>query len=518
MRKFFRSAAFLAVAGIIAKLIGALYKVPLVSVLGAEGIGIYQLVFPIYTTLLTVSSGGIPQAVSRSTARALAENKYRESRRILFVSALSLFLIGIVGSLLMASCSGALAKLQGNISAAPAYVALAPSVLFVSLLAALRGWWQGQRNMFPTAISQLIEQAVKLGLGLWLGAIMLPYGVEYGVVGAVLGITASEFIALSALGIGLLIRKARSGGKHEENANSANLRSLLGDVYKSALPISFGSLVMPLLQLIDSVMIVNILMSGGLSVSEATALFGVSGVPSAIINLPTVITGALSASLMPKFAAALKKGEPTAEYSDRAFTVAHIAGIGGAAIMCVYARELISLLYSGGLTSAQIDLAAVMLQISSVGVIFLSYMQIVTTYLQAGGKAHIPAINLFIGGCVKAGLTALLLVTVGIEGSAIATVTAYAVTFALDFFAVRKCFGGSARPMLMTLLSAAVASAVGIGAKFIPLSSEIAMTATALVIFSAAFGIMLVITRVIDVKKWLCSRAEYLKKIKSIDK
>ena len=188
MKNFFRSAAFLAAAGLIAKVIGALYKIPLVTVLGAEGMGIYQLVFPAYTTLLALSSGGIPQAVSRSTARALAVGNTRESRRILTVSVLSLAAAGLAGSLIMALGGAFFARLQGNPLAAAAYVALAPSVLFVSLLAALRGWWQGRNNMFPTAASQLVEQVVKLGAGLFFAAALMPYGVECGVAGAAIGI------------------------------------------------------------------------------------------------------------------------------------------------------------------------------------------------------------------------------------------------------------------------------------------------------------------------------------------
>lgn len=521
MKNFFKSAAFLAVAGLIAKIIGAVYKVPLVSVLGAEGIGIYQLVFPMYTTLLTVSSGGIPQAVSRSTARALAEGNTRESRRILFVAVISLSIIGLIGSILMAVCGGAVARAQGNRMATTAYIALAPSVLLVSVLAAFRGWWQGQGNMFPTAVSQLIEQAVKLGLGLLFAAIMLPYGVEYGVVGAVLGITVSELAAVVALGVGLFVRKIKRKDNEQDNRMKvAGIRTLLGDVYKSALPISFGSLVMPLLQLIDSVMIVNILVSKGFNVSDATSLFGVSGAPvSAIINLPTVITAALAASLMPKLAAALKKGESTTEYSEKAFRIAHIVGIGGAALICVFARELIATLYSGGLTSQQIDLAAVMLRISSVSVIFLSYMQIITTYLQASGKSYVPAVNLLIGGGVKAGLTALLLYIIGIEGSAIATVAAYVVTFALDIYAVRKNYKGlPSRPMWMSILSALVASGAGIAAKFLPLTSSLARTAVGLFLFALTFAIMLIITGTVDVRKWLGGAGLPSKNLKSIDK
>ena len=481
MKNFFRSAAFLAAAGLVAKVIGALYKIPLVTVLGAEGMGIYQLVFPAYTTLLALSSGGIPQAVSRSTARALAVGNTRESRRILTVSVLSLAAAGLAGSLIMALGGAFFARLQGNPLAAAAYVALAPSVLFVSLLAALRGWWQGRNNMFPTAASQLVEQVVKLGAGLFFAAALMPYGVECGVAGAAIGITASEALALLALAVGLLARR-----RNETPEGAAPpVRAVLSDVYGSALPISFGSLVLPLLQLIDSVMIVNILVAGGMPVAEATSLYGAAGAPvSAIVNLPAVVTSAVAAALMPRFSAALKRGERADGYVAEGMKYAHVVGLGGSAALCLFARPLVTLLYSSGLTPALTEVAASVLRVSSVSVMYVCYMQIATTYLQAAGRAYVPAVNLLIGGALKAVLTALLLPLAGMTGSAAASVAAYAVTFALDAAAARDGLRGiPARPFAMCALSAAAACLAGGAVLMLPLP-PVAATLTAL----AAFG------------------------------
>lgn len=527
---------FLAVAGVIAKVIGAFYKVPLVGVLGAEGIGIYQLVFPMYTTLLTLASGGIPQAVSRATARSLAEGRKGESVRLLGVATLSLTAIGLVGSALLALCGSAVARAQGNVMAWAAYVALAPSVLLVSVLAAFRGWWQGQNNMFPTAISQLVEQVVKLAAGLWLAAAFMPMGVEWGVAGAAAGITLSELLAVVVLGVGLLFRRLRrrkpaTAAPRAETAEIAEMAEmpalpvgpalpadaaavhtpktkisvLLGDIYKSALPISFGSLIMPLLQLIDSVMIVNILAAGGLSAAAATSLYGVAGAPvAAVVNLPPVVTAAVAAAAMPRFTSAATKGESVAPVADGAMRYAHVVGIGGGVLIAVFASELLTALFSGGLTAPQIALAASIMRISAVGVPYVCYMQIVTTYLQAQGKAHVPAFNLLLGGALKASLTALLLQTVGIEGSAIATVCAYALTLALDFAYV----GGALRgvplaPLAGASVSALVAALAGSAARLIPVTSSLLAAALCVGVFGPVFVIGLIVTRTVDVRRLL---------------
>lgn len=518
MKGFFKSAIFLAVAGLIAKVIGALYKVPLVGVLGAEGIGIYQLVFPMYTTLLTFASGGIPQAVSRATARSVADGDRNASKKLLIVSTASLTAIGVVGSILLAVCGGAVARAQGNGMAATAYVALAPSVLLVSVLAAFRGWWQGQNNMFPTAVSQLIEQSVKLVAGLWLAAALMPMGIEWGVAGAAMGITLSELLAVAVLALGLLVRRLRrKKAIQKETAEIAadvtvamppRTSSLLSEIYKSALPISFGSLIMPLLQLIDSVMIVNILVAGGLDSSAATSLYGVAGAPvAAIVNLPPVITAAVAAAAMPRFAAAVARGASVTHIAGESMRYAHVVGIGGAVMLAIFAPELLTALYSGGLTTAQIALASSIMRISAIGVPYVCYMQIITTYLQAKGKAHVPALNLLVGGGLKASLTALLLLTVGIEGSAIATVCAYALTLALDVaYAGKELRGLSVAPLRGTAVSAVVAAAVGIAARLLPLSSPLLAAAVGVGAFGLTFSIMLVITKTIDVRGILALR------------
>ncbi len=485
MKKFLTSAGFLAFAGLVAKIIGAVYKVPLVAVLGAEGIGVYQLVFPVYTTLLTLSSGGIPQAVSRSTARALASGNMRDVNRILRLSVLSLSIIGLIGSALMAACGNLIASAQGNVSASPAYVALAPSVMIVSVLAALRGWWQGHGNMFPTAISQLIEQAVKLVAGLGFAAIFMQYGVSYGVLGATLGITVSELAALIVLCIGSVPRKKRAA-----IGEPSRTGELLSGIYKSALPISFGALVMPLIQLIDSVMIVNILVAGGMATSIATSLYGAAGAPvSALINLPTVITAAAASALMPKFAAA--SDDEKKRLTDKGMACACFVGICGAAALALFASDVVSLLY-GGFTEWQSAVAASVLRLSAPGVIYVCVMQIVTTRLQAEGRAHVPAVNLLVGGCVKASLTALLLQTVGVEGSAIAGVAAYAVTLALDLAAGN--FGGlSARPLLVSGAAATFGVAAVLPLSFMPLSGVASFVIRALA-FCAACALTAVIS------------------------
>ena len=467
MKKFLSSAAFLAAAGLLAKLLGAFHKVPLIGVLGAEGTGLYQLVFPMYTVLLTLSGGGIPQAVSRAAARenALGGNV----RSVLKAALLSMTAVGLLGGALLALGGGAVARLQGNEMAALSYVALSPAVLFSGLIAAMRGYWQGKNNMFPTAVSQLCEQAVKLVAGLSLASYLMRYGVSYGVMGAILGITLSEAVTALALGLALLF------GRRTDGANR-KLMPLMAEIGKDALPIGLGSLVLPLLQLIDSVLIVNLLVMRGADVTTATSLFGIATAPvGAIANLPPVFTAAVASALMPVLAAEFGKGQSAEKQISDAFIFCWFVGICGATMIFVFAKEILAMLYSGGLTVAQASIAVAVMRINGIGVIYVCCMQTVCTVLQARGKAFLPAVNLLVAGVLKVVLTVALTLLVGVLGSAISTVAAYALAFALDVFAARKYIGRIPnRPLLYCTLAAAAGGAAGGAARLLPITGRLA--------------------------------------------
>ncbi|MBQ8428017.1 MAG: oligosaccharide flippase family protein, partial [Clostridia bacterium] len=161
---FFKGAAWIAVGGFLSKLIGALYRIPLTNFIGGYGMGLYQLVYPLYTLLLTLSATGIPTAIARLTAE-------REGAgvplRPLFRTCMRLFLmLGGVGTLLMTALAYPLSKAQGAPETIGGYLTLAPSVLLVSALSVYRGYMQGKNDMMPTAISEILEQIVKVAVGL----------------------------------------------------------------------------------------------------------------------------------------------------------------------------------------------------------------------------------------------------------------------------------------------------------------------------------------------------------------
>lgn len=199
VKSFFKGGAFFAFMCVAAKGIGAIYRIPLTNIMGAEGIGLYQMVFPLYSVLLTVSGGGLPGAISKTVSSFLSKNDTENARRTLKAALVFLTALGALGSLLLFVFRNAIASLQGNPAAAIAYVGIAPAVVTVSVISCLRGYFQGKLDMLPSGISQMTEQVVKLAVGLFLCKRLLVYGVEYAAFGALLGVSVSEFVACAVL-------------------------------------------------------------------------------------------------------------------------------------------------------------------------------------------------------------------------------------------------------------------------------------------------------------------------------
>lgn len=487
MKKIYGSAAALAVAGIAAKLIGAMHKLPLIALLGAEGTGLYQLAMPVYAAVLMLMSGGSVAAVSRESAR-----EGGRAISALKAGALLSLVAGTAGGAFLALAGGGIAALQGNANAAPSYLALAPAVPLSCMLASLRGWWQGRRNLMPTAVSQLSEQAVKLVCGLALASAMMPHGAAYAVAGATLGITAGECATCAVMLVAAVFSARKAGKEAEEKA--VKVSDALWRIVKDAVPISLGALVLPALALTDSVMIVNILMNGGISASAATALYGAASAPaSAIAGLPPMLTAAYAAALLPVLTSGSEeeKRRATASTAGMAF----LAGAAGAAVMIAFPREITDVLYPSGPGEEEMRAAVTALRAAGVGTIFSCMKQITSASLQAEGRAYVSALTMLGAGAVKAALTALTVRVFGAGGGAIATAAAYALSFAADAYFARKSLKRVSVPtFLKCSLAVAAGCFGGIAARFLPVEGALPVAIVCGSVFCLTTLLVLVIT------------------------
>ncbi|MCH5165969.1 MAG: oligosaccharide flippase family protein [Clostridiales bacterium] len=524
-KSFGRSAVALASIGIIAKLIGALYRVPLTNIVGAEGMGLYQMVFPLYTVLLTFCGGGITSAVARIVAKYTALGNEGAALRTLKVAFLPLFVVSLLCTLGVILLRNAISGIQGNTDAGIAYLAICPSLVFAGGINVLRGYFQGKAFMVPSGISQLIEQVIKLALGLYLSKAMLKYGVKYAVAGALVGVSLSELCALLYLAVRFLISKRRrvrfvavAALKAETAAEfavpqSVTDKTLLKELYSFALSVTLGSLVLPLTQMIDSVLVINLLMYGGAARGDATALFGLFvGPVGTLINMPTVFALSVSIAFLPAITTAVERGEDASEITKSAAKWIMLFVIPVTFGFLLFPERVCSALYSRGLTAEQLTVAARLLRVQAISVFYIGVLQLATTVLQGHNKAHKPVVNLIVGACVKVGLTPFLVRMFGIVGAAGATAACYAVAATLTARSASKrmAIGISAidsfvKPIVGTALGAAafIGVAAALNNTVLPELWQTVISGTAFLCVYCAFIVM---TGVLDMKTLIARR------------
>lgn len=423
---FVSGAVILAAFGLLAKIIGAFYRIPLTNLLGAEGMGMYQLVFSIYALTLSMSSTGLPIAISRIVAERNALKK--SSAPVLKGAAAAVFASNGAVFLALIFLGGYIAKFQGNEAIKDCYAIIAPSVLFVGGMSLLRGWFQGNMNVVPTAVSQVIEQAVKLAAGLAFARYLMPRGTIYAVYGAVIGVTLSEAAAFVYMIIRYLATEKNRGFLKSDESLKEGWRALT----KISFPIALSGAVMPFSQFIDGLLIVNLIKSGGVSTEAATAQYGLyTGTVMSLVNMPIVITLALAIAVVPVVSASRvnRNLAGIVQKSSTAIKLTYVIGMPAALLLFLYARQVLGFLYPA-LSSAESDLAAVLLRISVFGILFQSQMQIYTSLLQALDKPYVPVRNMLLAMLLKTLLLVLLLRSSGINGAALASLS-FAVTAGL---------------------------------------------------------------------------------------
>jgi stage V sporulation protein B len=417
---FLTGAAILAAAGVICRLLGVIIRIPLCNIVGNFGMGIYQMVFPLYALLLIISSAGVPVAISKMVARAVAGGKCSQPvsndeylspatapspQKILFNSVILLGVIGLVMSALFMIFSYHIAAFQGNREIGVIYLAIAPSVTLVCIIAAFRGYFQGLGNMIPTATSQIIEQIVKLGAALTLAIILIKISVIWAVFGAILAVTISEFIALIFLIIVYLINNKNKEKIKYKKTDLFDIK-LIWQILKQSIPITLMSAIFPLILVIDSLLVINMLTKTGIDHREATKLFGIqSGSVHTLINLPAVLGVAIATAVVPAVSSLLKQ-EKMSELRNKmsqAIKITIFVSIFFSVFYYAFPKQIIDLLYHGAFKNNpdHLNTATNLMKIESALILLIGIASVFTAFLQGSDRAKYPLIALGIGGAAK---------------------------------------------------------------------------------------------------------------------
>lgn len=436
-----KGAATIAAGGFFAKVIGALYRIPLTNLIGGYGIGLYQLVYPVYCLLLTVSATGIPSSIAKLTAERIGKG---ENEKPVFQTAMKLFLlIGGFGALLMAAIAPALARAQGSESVQAGYYTLAPSVFLVSAISVFRGWFQGRNDMLPTALSEITEQLVKVAFGL-LFAYLFRNNVEKAVVFLLLAVSLSELFALVLMMI--LYKRAPMLQKEGETQKEGG-RVAMKTVLRLSIPVTFSSILLPLSALLDSVLAVRLMSAYA---ENAVTLYGLfSGGAVTVINLPVSVCYGIAAASIPAVAAASAsvKTAQTAQAGQTngrakngvrrklffALGVTVAVALPAAAGLYLFAEPVARLIFRS-LAGEELAVLVKLIKIFSVSAFTLSCTQTLSACLTAQGKPKHAALSMLIAVVVKTVAYVFLLrdPAVSVFGLAHATNVCYLVAFLLD--------------------------------------------------------------------------------------
>ena len=470
----------LGITGIICKMVGVLFRIPLTWIIGDQGIGVYSLVYPTYSVLLTISSAGLPAAVSRMVAHFLAKNDPNNAKRV-FTGALYLLSIaGFAAMIIMLALSGYLSEsVIKNPQTKLGFMAIAPSLFLVCIISAFRGFMQGQQDMMPTAISQLIEQVGKVAVALPLAAAGMRISAAHAAAGALLGITIMEAVNLIYIVFPFIRRRKRLDTYRQDAAVSLiPLKSLMKQLAANALPITLGACIVPLSVWVDSIMLVARLQAIGFTKDRATELYGLyNGLVINLINVPTALSLAIGMSLVPAISGFFARDDyqGVKRQSGYGLRLSFLIGFPCSFGLSILAYPLMHFFYGGASISAEnIALAADYLSVSGFTVVMFIAVQSTTSILQGLKKQYIPMYTLMAGILVKVILNFMLvgIPSVNIHGAPISSIACYTVSMIPNLYYVHKYsrmrfdwMGFVIKPLLAAIVMAAV---VSIGKIFIP--------------------------------------------------
>jgi len=496
---FFGGAAILAAGILVVKLIGMFYKIPLVNIIGEQGTADFNNAYNIYAVLLTISTAGLPVAVSKLVSEANALGRRNQVRRT-FRLALALFLtLGVLSFLIMFFKADLLAGMMHDSKAAAGIKALAPAVICVGCLAAFRGYSQGHSNMTPTSVSQIIEALCKLVVGLALAAWLIKAGqsADVAAAGAITGVTVGTIVALVYMVLAFLLGRMQEPRLADDVPDESG--TILRNILRIAIPITLSSSMVGIVTVIDSSLVQGQLQRVLLENQDSWALYAgfvdftdlktalaawqdtlAVGVPATlatltaqvkadpqglntaaqalqtalesisrtlygnyggalnIYNLPTSLMAAITASVIPAVSAALARHDRrgAARITGSALRITALLAFPMGVGLFVLGGPIMRLLYP----VLEIKLAGPLLSTLGLATVFVCMMLVCNSVLQAHGFVNLPVLVMLVGGALKifANYNLVAIPKVGIYGAPVGNILCFGLCLLLDLVVISR--------------------------------------------------------------------------------
>lgn len=478
-KSFLVEASIISISNFAVKIVGVLFSIPLSNLLDS-GMDVFNAAYSVYAMLYMISTAGLPVATSRLVAASAKRGRAYEAARIYKLCLYMFGAIGFVFSAAMFIFAEKIAVWTAHYDSVYAMRVIAPTLFFICIVSAIRGYLQGLRNMVPTAVSQFIEAFFKLTIGLGLAYWSHSRGDSQAVQAAyaVLGITVGVFVGMIYLI--LYKRFSKSTPLQLTDYGSDSTKSIINKLIKVALPVTITSSALYLSHFADTIIVKKALIGTGFTEHAAAMMYGAYTTLATKLAdlLPSTFVFPIAISILPAVSGALatKNKKEAEEYIHSSMRISGIIGLPCAALLFVLSRPLICVLFGSGWGSdielvsgkivSPVDLASSALSILAIGIFFISLVSTTNALLQALGKAHLPMISVG-AGAVCLIITDLLLVSnknIHIFGAPIGTLVCYIVTYTLNIVFLRTVGIKNVSPVklyvrpLISAVAAAVAS------------------------------------------------------------
>lgn len=431
-------AAILTVGVVIMKILGAIYKVPLANILGDYGYGIFLATYNVYNIFFTLSTAGLPVALSRMIAEADARGENRLKEKTFRTAVVTFAMIGVVFSLIMFLGNEWLAEVYlVKPDAAMSVRAMSPAILLVCLVSAYRGYCQGNGNMIPTTVDEVLEVLFKVISGLAISAALVAagHGLPEASAGAILGVSIGSVVSLGYM-IVYKHRNYRSELSSDGEKTASHFR-IAGEILKIGIPISLGASIMAILSSLDPGICHSRLAAAGYTEHMAGILFGVYGKVQTLFNLPAAFMTPLTIAIVPAVAGAIAKenlteAEKTSEDAMRMASVISMPmGVGLAAL----AFPIVNVLYPNSH-----EAGPGLLRIMGAASFFVCIVLMENAILQASGKERLPMIALISGSLLKIIVNWVIIAvpSINIYGAPVGTLLGYCCMATMDYVFIRK--------------------------------------------------------------------------------
>lgn len=443
---FFSGVIILTLANVLVKSMGLVSKIVLNTIVGSAGAGYYSSAYEIYAFLYIIATSGLPVALSIMISKCRAQGKLKEARKIYSVALFMFLIIGGIFAALMIIFSKEIASLISAPETAICIVAVAPTILFISLSSCLRGYFQGFQLMKPTGVSQFLEALGKVGIGVICAIWAKSQGYEDHIVAAftILGVTSGVFLGM----VFLFIRKALFNDReyyeavllsHEPEAKDS--KSIFKELIKIAIPITLSSCVLSLTIIIDTLMIQSRLLDYGMSKDLVRVFYGdYTTLVISLINLPTILIYPITNALVPMITGAIVSNNKNKVEKMRSLTlrIVNLISIPSALLLGVFSHGILKMLM---FTDGSVERAAPWLSVGSASVIFLGLISVTNAFLNTAGKQRYPIISMLCGAGVKIIANYVLLAKIGIVAAPISTILCYLTAATLNIFFTVKFVG-----------------------------------------------------------------------------